>query len=354
MSVKDADGHKLILYPKEVNRVIEGDFDNSLLQVEIGPTNVCNHHCNYCALEWVKRDGDYIEKQSMFSALEDMSKMGVLGVYFAGEGEPLIHKYLPEFIKKASDLEIGVSLSTNGSLLTKDISEKILPYLSWIRIGVDASTPETYSKIHGVPKSVFKKVIDNLTSAAIVKKNNNYKVDIGVQSLLLTENVQEAVSLTSIIKDTGVDNIQIKPFAQHPYAKTRNDLVNYDDLRLIEIKKEAEKFEDENFKVVYRDQAMRRVIDPAADYTECGGLAFWTLIDAKGEVIPCNPCYDKPEFSFGNIHNQSFKDIWFGLKRKDVLKNLKRSECKEYICRLDIFNRFISRIKNKEPNDCFI
>jgi radical SAM protein with 4Fe4S-binding SPASM domain len=351
MSVKDADGHKLLLYPKEVSRVLEGDLNNSLLQVEIGPINLCNHNCSYCSLDWIKRDGSNIEKKAMFNALEDMAKMGVPAVYFAGEGEPLLHKDTPEFIKRSNELGMGVSLSTNGSLLTEKVSKEILPYLSWIRIGIDAATPETYSIVHGTRKSDFQKTMNNLITAARIKKENNYKVDIGVQSLILSENASETVNLTKLIKWTGVDNLQIKPFAQHPFARERGTFTNYDSSNL---KKEVEKFEDENFKVVYREETIKRVTNPAAKYKECLGLSFWTLIDAKGNVIPCNPFYDKPEFSFGNIHKQSFKEIWEGDKRKKVMKSLKRDECKEYRCRPDIFNRYMFRLKNKEPNDCFI
>ena len=349
MGVRDADGHKLSLYPREVNLVLDGDLDHSLLQVEIGVTNLCNHRCSYCSVDWINRDGTFIKREAMLNALRDMAEMGVEAVYFAGEGEPLLHKDFPEFVQEASKLGMGVSMSTNGSRLSEEISKQILPYLSWIRIGVDAATPETYAKVHGLGPQNFQRVIDNLTIAAKIKKENNYSVDIGVQALLLEENILEIVPLAEIIKETGVDNIQIKPFAQHPFAKVRDN-----SLILSGIKEGVEELDDENFKVVYREATIKRVSNPAAEYKECLGLAFWTLIDAAGNVIPCNPCYDKPDFSFGNIHEQSFKEIWFGEKRKEVMKNLKRTGCKEYRCRPDIFNRYMHRIKNKEQNDCFI
>jgi len=353
MSVKDADGHKLSLYPKEVSKVLDGDLDNSLLQVEIGVTDRCNHRCNYCSLDWVKREGNYVGRDRMLYALEDMAELGCRAVYFAGEGEPLLHKDFPEFVKKASELEMGVSMSSNGALLTRELSEELIPYLNWLRIGVDAATPETYSEVHGAPRKSFNKTIENIAYAAKVKKDTGSMVDIGVQSLLLPENMGEVVDLTRRIKKTGVDNLQIKPFAQHPFAKKRTNLVDYNDSKLHNLRERVEEFNDENFTVVYRGKSMERVSKPG-EYTECLGLHFWTLLDAKGNVLPCNIFYGKPEFSFGNIHDERFKDIWKGEKRKEIIKNLNRSKCSEYICRADLLNRYMWRLKHPEPNDCFI
>ena len=77
MGVRDADGHKLSLYPREVNLVLDGDLDHSLLQVEIGVTNLCNHRCSYCSVDWINRDGKFIKKEAMLLALRDMAEMGV-------------------------------------------------------------------------------------------------------------------------------------------------------------------------------------------------------------------------------------------------------------------------------------
>jgi len=355
MSVKDADGHKLFLYPKEVLRILEGDMDNSLLQTEVGVTNSCNHRCNYCTLDWVDRVGDFIGREALLNSLEDMAGMGVKAIYFAGEGEPLLHKSFPDFVKRSHELGMGVSMSTNGALLSEDLSKRILPYLNWIRIGLDAATPETYSLIHGARKEDFQKTLNNIIYTAKIKKEGNLNVDIGVQSLLLPENLNEIRDLTRIIKETGVDNIQIKPFAQQPFAKQRQSIVDYTNQDLKDLKKDVEGFGDKSFTVVYREKSMERTtLDK--EYSSCLGLSFWTLIDAKGNVVPCNLFYDKPKYSFGNIHQQSFKEIWRGDKRKEVLKKLKGNEgiCKDYTCRPDLFNRYMWRLKNPEKNDCFI
>jgi hypothetical protein len=49
----------------------------------------------------------------------------------------------------------------NGEMISEqfviDFTEKIIPYLSWMRFSVDASEGETYKKIHGVkPDELYK------------------------------------------------------------------------------------------------------------------------------------------------------------------------------------------------------
>jgi len=357
MGVRDADNHKLSLYPMEVTKVLKGEVDNSLLQVEIGVTNACNNKCVYCSLQWIKRDRSYIDTPSLLNSFEDMKELGTRAVYFAGEGEPLLHKDLPKFVKKAYDSGIKVSMSTNGLLLTEEKAKEILPYLSWMRTGLDAATPETYEKVHGINRDYFKRVIKNLETAAKIKRDNKYSVEIGIQSLALPNNIHEIENLTKIVRDIGVDNIQIKPYSTHPNIGQNDLFVNPHDPVMKDLQRKVESYETDDFTVVYRAQTMERQITERP-YDRCDGLHFWTLIEAHGNVVPCHVLYEKPEFFFGDITKQTFKEIWTGPRRKEVLEEIAKMDkcntCKDYKCRPDLFNRYMHRLNNPEKNDDFI
>jgi GTP 3',8-cyclase len=89
---------------------------------------------------------------------------------------------------------------------------------------------------------------------------------------------------------------------------------------------------------------------------ECHGLPFFTLIDAKGNVLPCGLFYDQNEFTYGNLHENSFSEIWKGNKRKEVIKRIKEKgieTCRKG-CRLDVINRYLDRLKFPELHDNFI
>jgi radical SAM protein with 4Fe4S-binding SPASM domain len=92
-------------------------------------------------------------------------------------------------------------------------------------------------------------------------------------------------------------------------------------------------------------------------YKTCHGFDFYVLINANGDVVPCNVFYHKPEFIYGNLYNESFHDIWKSERRKDIIGDIassKHKHCGDYRCRLDVMNRYLQRVKHPERNDEFI
>lgn len=347
----EVDNHKLMYHPEKVSEW-KKTGDSYPVYIEIGPTNYCNHNCVFCALDWMKKGKNYINKDIMIPALQDMAKKGVRSVMFAGEGEPLLHKDMGLFTQKAKEYGLDVSITTNGVCFTESKIQQCLPYLSWIRFSIDAGTPETYAKVHRTKENDFYRAIDNLKNAVRYKKENNLEAVIGVQFLVISNNIQEAVKLTEIVKDIGVDNIQIKPYSHHP--QSHNDFyVNPADFN--ELEKPLEKFNSEDFKVLFRKATARRIESPR-DYKECHALPFFALIDSKGNIVPCNLFYDKPEFTYGNLNENSFPEIWKSEKRKQVIQKIKETgieKCRNG-CRLDPSNIYLHRLLNPHPHDNFL
>lgn len=352
MSIKDVDSHKLMYHPERVTEWKE-DGVCGPLHIEVGITNRCNHSCTFCTLDWINHKTDNIDSGTFLRVLDSAKDMGVKSIYFAGEGEPTLHPDFPLFIKYAYDLGIKVSLATNGSLLTADKAINILPYLSWVRFSVDAGTKETYSKIHRVKEDEFGKVLTNIRNCVEICTANDYNCQIGIQTLLMPENVTEMETLTLLSKNMGVHNIQIKPAHSHPKSSYQPGIYEY---CYNELQNKLEKMADEKFTVVVRVKSMERLIIER-NYQRCHAFDFYCLIDAYGNVVPCNIFYNEPEFIFGNVNEQSLEDIWFSEKKKNIIDKitkLNHSKCNEYRCRQDVMNRYLERVKNPEINDDFI
>ena len=351
MAKIEVDNHKLMYHSQRVAEWRQ-EGDCFPIYVEIGPTNRCNHRCAFCALDFLEKGGSDINSEVLLKNLEDMSLHGVKSIMFAGEGEPLLHKDLPQFVKTAKEKGIDVSLTSNGAPFNQDKADKVLPYLSWIRFSVDAGTPETYSQLHGTKKEDFERVIKNIGYAVDLKKNNGYEVTIGVQALLTNKSLNELVGLARKVKEIGADNIQIKPYSHHPTSK--NDL-RFDFKDAEKMRAELETLKDEKFQVIYRTNTIKRLQEPR-NYEECFGLPFFSLIDAKGNVIPCNLYYGRPEFYYGNLNKNLFSEIWKSEKRKQVISSIYEAgveECR-HGCRLDVINRWLEDVKGggielKEP-----
>lgn len=349
----ETDVPKLMYHPERVAQWKETG-DCFPIYVEIGPTNRCNHRCLFCALDWLVHGGSDINAEVLNRNLVDMAQHGVKSVMFAGEGEPLLHRDITSFVKTARESGMDVSITSNGSLFDYEKAEQILPHLSWIRFSIDAGTPETYARIHGTRKEEYEKLLKNIASAVEIRNKKGYDVTIGTQALLTNLSLGELETLAVTLKEMGVDNLQIKPYSHHPLSK--NDL-SFDFKRAEEIRIKLEGLSGDKFQMIYRTEAIRNLCE-RGDYTLCHGLPFFALLDSKGDIIPCNLFYNNPEFTYGNINDNLFSQIWASQTRKDVLEKLKKrgvQDCRRG-CRLDASNRYLDKvargsIKLEAPKD---
>lgn len=345
------DSHKLQYHPARVAQWLE-QGDCFPIYVEIGLTNRCNHRCVFCALDWLNRGGVDIESDLLVKALADMADHGVKSIMFAGEGESLLHRDAPLLIRVANAHGIKVAVTTNGVPLTPDKAEACLPYLSWIRFSVNAGTAEQYAAIHQTKGEDFERVLANIRFAAEFKRANNLHVDIGVQSLLLPDAFDGVLRLAELVKEAGADNFQVKPYSQHPSSSNRFYL---DYQQYLHVEPQLKDFESDSFAVFFRRKTIQRLAD-GADYALCHGLPFFALVNAYGQIIPCNLFYNNPDYVYGDLREQSFAEIWTGEQRKKVLVAMSKrdiNECRQG-CRLDAINRYLQRVVSPEERDDFI
>lgn len=351
MSVRDCDSHKLMYHPRHLVKWLNGEYVP--LHAEIGITNRCNHKCKFCILDWITHGSVDIGKDVLTRTFSDMSEMGVKSIYYAGEGEPTLHPDFPYFVEYGRSLGMSQSLSTNGTLFKKDMAGRVLPHLSWIRFSVDAGTPDTYSGIHGIAPKFYDVVLDNIRECVNIKRKNGYGVDIGVQMVLMNENIMEAETLARWCKDAGVDNFQVKPAHNHPKSSYSTGMYKFvhDSLQ-----DSLEQLQTDDFSVVVRVKSAERLVQPKK-YSICHGFDYYVIIDALGNIIPCAIFYNEPDYIYGNLNTHSFREIWTGERRLDIIRKIadrKFATCGKYACRLDVLNRYLDRIKYPERNDEFI
>jgi len=348
----EIDESKLPYHPERISEWKEKG-DCFPIYVEIGPTNFCNHHCVFCALDFLnKKEINYIDREVMLRNLENMAECGVKSIMFAGEGESLAHRDTPLFVRKAKESGIDVSITTNGILFGEKKQEECLPYLSWIRFSIDAGNSETYSQIHRTNPRDFSRLIKNIENFVKLRNNQKLEISIGAQFLILPSNIDEPIKLAKILREIGVDNLQIKPYSHHP--NSLNDFYTESE-RYDKLEEELKQFNSEDFQIKFRRTTIERISE-GATYPICYGLPFFTLIDSKGNVLPCNLFYNNEEFTYGNLYKNSFSEIWKSDKRTEVLRKLEHrgvSECRRG-CRLDASNRYLQRLKNPLPYDNFI
>lgn len=305
------------------------------IYVEVSPTTACNHRCIFCGVDFARNEGPSLETETACLRIEELGKLGVRSMMFAGEGEPLLHKGLPQMIESAVRNGIDVSITTNGSAGTPDIWRKILPQLTWLRFSIDAASPAVHAKIHQVGEAAFTKVTDTLRETVRLRNELKLKTTIGVQFLVLDENVSEVEDAINLYTEIGVDYLAFKPFSTHPQMEKKMT-VDYNDYKESRVREIVERRKGQTkLNIIYRRLAIDASKAGEIRYSHCRALPFWGYISSKGDFYTCSVFLNDDRFKVGNIYQQTMPEIIFGERRKQSIALGQNDLCLEGECRLN-------------------
>lgn len=346
------DSHKLIYHPERVAEWQRGE-NIYPIEIEISPSGACNHRCVFCAVDYVGYQPHFLDKDTILRDIRQMHSKGLKSVICSGEGEPLLNVKMPEIANGIKECGVDVAMSTNGAVFTLDKLEECLHSFTWVRYSVASMEEKSYDEIQRGKKGDLERVRQNLWDAVKVKRRNNLKTTLGVQCLLLPGNKHQIVEMAKELKNIGVDYFTIKPYSQHLHSNNTY-VVDYEEL--LSLEKEVKSVESDDFSIYFRANAMKKMHHEKC-YDKCYGMPFMTHIDAAGNVWPCVAHIGNEKYSYGNINEQTFEEIWEGPRRKEVMEEINSSDlntvCRE-ACRLDEINKYLYALKNPGEHVNFI
>jgi len=347
------DSHKLIYHP---DRVAEWMIGNNIYPIcmEISPSSSCNHRCQFCAFDYLAYKPAFLDKDLILGNLRAMAVKGVRSIVLAGSGEPLLNPASPSIINGIKECGMDVAMSSNGVLFTQTIAEECLAALTWIRFSVNAGTAETYSAIHGGQPNDFKTVLSNIQEAVARKRNKELRTTLGVQLLLIPENLNDVFTLGKLLREIGVDYFTVKPYSQHPLSI--NELDNtFDYHTCLDLERKLTELSTDSYRILFRSQAMGK-LKKERQYNRCLGLPFWAYIDAHADVWSCLAYVGNADFCYGSLQEQSFIELWEGKRRAEIMeriRNMDVAQCRE-LCRLDEINTYLWQLKQRVEHVNFI
>jgi radical SAM protein with 4Fe4S-binding SPASM domain len=263
----------------------------------IEPTSLCNFKCIQC-FQSLKTESYFTKnRQNMtFDAymkvigqLKDWNEIKLKVLKLSLYGEPLLNKDFCKMLKTAREADIAerIETTTNASLLTEEIAEKLVEYqLDYVRVSIYSPYQQKHEEITGT-KLDINTIHDNLRVLQAVKKRRGSERPFIAPKMLDTYGAEN----DDFLKMYGdvADEIYIdKP---HNWIKSGEN-----------------KFTD----VLYKDNSCAADADikKSARPKKSCPMAFTTMaVRSNGDVAPC--CVDFiGGTNLGNINNKSLKELW--------------------------------------------
>jgi MoaA/NifB/PqqE/SkfB family radical SAM enzyme len=219
-------------------------------------TNQCNLNCPEC---YVERKQEHLSFQQLKSIIHKLAMAGVFSVTFGG-GEPMLRKDVFKLAKYARWLGLGVSMTTNGTLL-KPASK--LSLFHQINFSIHRNLPEI--------------------EPTIVAAKKYTKVGIS----LIAEDEHEIRNIANFCR---LNDIELLLLAYKPVGRIKQ-AIPANEVPFI-----AMKLAQEGVKVA---------VDGLAIGT-CRAANDFVDISCEGDVYPCSFIRK----SIGNMLKQDFSDIW--------------------------------------------
>jgi MoaA/NifB/PqqE/SkfB family radical SAM enzyme len=228
---------------RRAQRLLGGDRPPfGFRRINIGVSDRCNQRCIMCsehspycagvmpqaqptggrrmAADDVLDERDFgLMDPAMYRGLiGDLRAMGCREVELCGLGEPLLHPRLFEFLRQAKAAGLWVRLVTNASLLDEEKAKELVALgLDEIHISLNAGTPQTYARIHGVAAAAFDGVLAAIRDIAAARGAAARSTPtIETSFVVQADNYREPVTWVQVVADAGADIVTFSALGAAP------------------------------------------------------------------------------------------------------------------------------------------
>ncbi len=307
------------------------------LAATIRLTKSCNFRCPHCYVDAGCPLKNELTLTEIKSIVDQLVKLKIFYVFYTG-GEPFLRKDISEILNYTHKKGIGISISSNGAILSKDILEKVkdIPF-TLFQISLDG-TKKIHDSIRG--EGSWEKAIKAIKLAKSTLKGN-----IGIGTVIAKKNWDSIDKILSSGAAAGADTFTLLCLilsgradeSQNPDPKEFMTSVK---LAFNEYKKLEPKLN------LAKDTTVPPGLIPGAwrkkmihmTFAPCS-FPYYLGINAEGSVAPCDGLFNIEEMIVGNIREKPLVEIWEKSKLLKELRKINPSDLKG-VCKKCIYRDY--------------
>lgn len=309
-------------------------MDNSLLRkVYVEPTNRCNLECRTCMRRiWDEPLGE-MSSSSFTAVLEGLRAfLPAPKIFFGGIGEPLAHPNIVDMVAQAKRLGSEVELITNGTLLSREMSRRLLQAgLDMLWVSIDGATPASYTDVR--LGAALPEILANIGVFRHLRQTEyTQKARIGFAFVAMKRNIADLPEIVRLGKELGVRRLMVSNVL--PYTAEMSEEILYTRSRLDffygpYLEMPVMDITETTLSPIYESLRREKSLGftstrPQEEKGRCPFIHGQTVgINWEGELSPCLPLMHSHEslletnrkrfsrrYSIGNVKEKSFQELW--------------------------------------------
>lgn len=261
-------------------------------------TAACNIACVHCLSSSGRRRPRELTTHQSLALVDEFAAMEVFQIHFGG-GEPFIYPGIWQVLERCTERGLVMCVSTNGTLITPERARRLKQFAPlYFQVSLDGGTAQTNDTIRG--KGVFQRALRGLELLAA--ENHS----LTVNSVLTRYSFAELDRLYDIAAsfNAKLRVTRLRPSGRgqavwndlHPTREQYRDFTDW-------LTAHPDVLTADSF---FHLNAFGNKL-PGLDV--CGAATATCCICPEGEVYPC-AFFQAPEFEAGNLHDNSFAEIW--------------------------------------------
>ena len=271
----------------------------------------CNLKCDFCDL-W--HFTDLMPYEHAASIIKRAPRAGVKTLVITG-GEPFVHPRIFEIIELAKNLGLGVNITTNGTLLRKDLQRLEASRVDSLSISLDGFEGN-HDKLRGVD-GTYTEVMATLDALQA-----HTDIHLNIYFVVTNHNVDDLLPVYAMTAERGIafDFWPVNGYP-HLFISTERDKATY--------QAAIERIAQTEPQVAARMDYYRygqEYMDGRRDHVRCLGLNEQFGVNHEGQLVPC--CvWDQKGLQVGSALDEPLDQLFFSERAQAMREQIHSVGC---------------------------